>query len=399
MTGTRKSTEDHGDGNWTNPYVQAENQRAQEAAQAAYAQQPQGYAHPYAEPASAHYTQGAYPPEAQAQGVASAPVASYAPPWAPRRQRRRPAFSLARRFLCVLLALLTLATGLTAATAYWAQTTLVDTENFAAMTESIAYDQDFQTSLATAVTDDIMASPAIETYLGDGNSIAWYRGVQNWLYDQTYTLVDGATNSLVTSDAYPQLWAQVISDTHAYNFSGESRPAVLDLSAIYDQAGASVQSATGFSVDTSSLPSRTITLDTGQNIWPINSTVNTLIWLASLWQPLLVASGVSALLGFLLWPRNRFAYLAFIAFSTAALLWIAGLLGGGASLTAGIQLPASNAAVLFLQKLSETITASFASYHNGLALNLLIAGAVLTLLALLSAIMGLTAREATARTR
>ncbi|WP_237222633.1 hypothetical protein [Rothia nasimurium] len=399
MTGTRKSTEDYGNGNWTNPYVQAENQRAQEEAQAAYAHQPQGYTHPYAEPISAPYAQGAYQPEAQAQGAASAPVASYAPPRVPRRQRRRPAFSLARRFFCILLALLTLATGLGAATAYWAHTTLIDTDNFAAMTEAIAYDQDFQTSLASAVTDDIMASPAIETYLGDGNSTAWYGGVQNWLYDQTYTLVDGATNSLVTSDAYPQLWAQVISDTHAYNFSGESRPAVLDLSALYDQAGASVQSATGFGVDTSSLPGRTITLDTGQNIWPINSTINTLIWLASLWQPLLVASGVSALLGFLLWPRNRFAYLAFIAFSAAALLWIAGLLGGGASLTAGIQLPASSAAVLFLQKLSETITASFASYHNGLALNLLIAGAVLTLLALLSAIMGLTAREATARTR
>ena len=392
MTGTRKIIEDYGDGNWTNPYVQAENQRAQEAAQAAYA-------HPYAEPASAHYAQGAHLSEAQMQGAASAPVASYAPPRAPQRQRRRPAFSLARRFLCVLLALLTLATGLTAATAYWAQTTLVDTENFAAMTESLAYDQDFQTSLASAVTDDIMASPAIETYLGDGNSTAWYGGVQNWLYDQTYTLVDGATSSLVTSDAYPQLWAQVISDTHSYNFSGESRPAVLDLSALYDQAGASVQSATGFGVDTSSLPGRTITLETGQNIWPINSTINTLIWLASLWQPLLVVSGVSALLGFLLWPRNRFAYLAFIAFSAAALLWAAGLLGGGASLTAGIQLPASNAAVLFLQKLSETITASFASYHNALALNLLIAGVVLVLLALLSAIMGLTAREATARTR
>lgn len=392
MTGTRKIIEDYGDGNWTNPYVQAENQRAQEAAQAAYA-------HPYAELASAHYAQGAHLPEAQVQGAVSAPVASYAPPRVPQRQRRRPAFSLARRFLCVLLALLTLATGLTSATAYWAQTTLVDTENFVAMTESIAYDQDFQTSLASAVTDDIMASPAIETYLGDGNSTAWYGGVQNWLYAQTYTLVDGATSSLVTSDAYPQLWAQVISDTHAYNFSGESRPAVLDLSALYDQAGASVQSATGFGVDTSSLPGRTITLETGQNIWPINSTINTLIWLASLWQPLLMVSGVSALFSFLLWPRNRFAYLAFIAFSAAALLWVAGLLGGGASLTAGIQLPASNAAVLFLQKLSETITASFASYHNGLALNLLIAGVVLVLLALLSAIMGLTAREATARIR
>lgn len=396
MTGTRKSTEDYGDGNWTNPYVQAENQRAQEAA---YAQQPQGYTHPYAESTSDYYAQGDYPPEAQVQGVASAPMASYTPPRAPRRQRRRPAFSLARRFLCILLALLTLATGLTAATAYWTQTTLVDTENFAAMTESITYDQDFQTSLASAVTEDIMASPAIETYLGDGNSTSWFGGVQNWLYDQTYNLVDGATNSLVTSEAYPQLWAQVISDTHAYNFSGESRPAVLDLSALYDQAGSSVQSATGFSVDTSSLPGRTITLDTGQNIWPINSTINTLIWLASLWQPLLVVSGLSALLGFFLWPRNRFAYLAFMALTAAGLLWAAGLLGGGASLTAGIELPASNAAVLFLQKLSETITASFASYHNGLALNLLIAGAVLVLLALLSAIMGLTAREATARTR
>lgn len=397
MTGTRKSTEYYGDGNWTNPYVQAENQRAQEEAQSAYKHQAQSYSHSYTEPAEAPYSGGTYRPDKRSQAPTSAPVASYALP--PRRQRRRPAFSLARRFFCILLALLTLATGLGAATAYWAHTTLIDTDNFAAMTEAIAYDQDFQTSLATAVTDDIMASPAIETYLGDGNSTAWYGGVQNWLYDQTYTLVDGATNSLVTSEAYPQLWAQVISDTHAYNFSGESRPAVLNFSALYDQAGSSVQSATGFGIDTSTLPGRTVTLDTGQNIWPINSTINTLIWLASLWQPLLVVSGLSALLGFLLWPRNRFAYLAFIALTAAGLLWVAGLLGGGASLTAGIELPASNAAVLFLQKLSETITASFASYHNGLALNLLIAGAVLVLLALLSAIMGLTAREATARTR
>ncbi|MDY6051468.1 MAG: hypothetical protein SPI83_03545 [Rothia sp. (in: high G+C Gram-positive bacteria)] len=361
MTGPHKSTEDYDNGNWTNPYIQAENQRAQEQAWA--------------------------------------PVASYAPPRLPGSPRRRLAFSLARTFFCTLLALLALATGLASATAYWGQTTLVDTKNFAAMTESIAYDQDFQTSLATAVTDDIMTSPAITTYLGDGHSTTWYGGVQNWLYDQTHTLVEGATHSLVTSVIYPQLWAQVISDTHAYNFSGESRPAILDLSALYDQAGSSVQSATGFGIDTSNLPGRTIPLDIGQNSWPINSTINTLIWLASLWQPLLIVSASSALLGFLIWPRNRFAYLAFMAFAAAALLWLAGLLGGGASLTAGIEMPASSAAVLFIQKLSETLTLSFSSYHTDLALKVLVAAAALTLLALLSAIMKLTAREATAPTR
>ena len=106
MTGTRKSTEDYGDGNWTNPYVQAENQRAQEEAQS--------YSHSYTEPAEAPYSGGTYLPDKRSQAPASAPVASYAPP--PRRQRRRPAFSLARRFFCTLLALLTLATGLGAAT-------------------------------------------------------------------------------------------------------------------------------------------------------------------------------------------------------------------------------------------------------------------------------------------
>lgn len=386
--GTRNTTEDYGDGNWTNPRVQAENQSyLANQRQPVYAQPGYDQGPPTPHPAPYRYTDPYQPTPAQV-----APASAWSP-------RRKPAFSLARRFAGVLLALLTLATGLTGATAYWAQTTLVDTQNFTAMTEPIAYDQDFQSSLATAVTDDIMASPTITTYLGDGNSTAWYGGVQNWLYDQTRGVVDTATQSLVTSEAYPDLWAQVIADTHAYNFSGEARPAILDFSAIYDSAGSSVTDATGLGIDTGTLPGRTVTLDTGQNIWPINSAINSFIALANLWQPLLFVAALAALVGFVLWPRNRFAYLAVIGFVGAGLLWLAGIMGGGASLTAGLQLPTSNTAVVFVQKLSEAITASFATYHNDVALKVLIAAAVLTLLAILSAILRLTARATTARTR
>lgn len=380
MAGSKRY-EEYGKGSWTNPEVQAENWRAQAELQA----------QPLADQAFLPPASSAQPQRYQAQLAPDRPSPSFF------RRRSKPRLSLFRRLICSLLALLALLLGLGSAGAYWAQTNLVDTERFSQVTADLAYDPDFQASLATAVTGELMASPVVSSYLGDGNSSAWYGGVQNWLYDQTYSLVDGATQSLVASEAYPQVWAQVIADTHAYNFSGQSRPAQLDLSALYDRAGQSVGAATGLSLDTSSLPGRTITLDSAQNFWPINSAINSLIWLASLWQLLLILSAGCLLLGFLLWPRNRFAYLAFVAFIGSGLLWLLGLIGGGLSLTAGLNLPAGGTALLFVQKLSEILTASFASFHYDWAFNLLIAGAVLTLMAFLSAILGLSTRLAPAQ--
>lgn len=385
---------DHGDGNWSNPQIQAENQRAIHQQET----QGQGYL-----PAHDTYASRFGYPHEPAPGAGYPQPSLYpagaTPAETPYLRPRKPPYRIFRRFFCSLLALFTLLAGLAGATAYWAQTTLVDTENFTALADNLATDQDFQTSLATAVTEDIMASPTISTYLGDGNSDAWYGGVQNWLYDQTYTLIKDTTGELVTSENYPELWSQAIRDSHRYNFSGASRPAQLDFSAIYDEAGGAVQAASGITLDTTSLPGRTLLLDTGQSSWPVNASINALIQYASLWPILLAGSAGSALLGFLLWPGSRFAHLACIAFIGAGLLWLAALVGGGASWLSGMGQGASNSGLLFFQGLSELIADSYANYHSGLAFSLLIAAVILTLLALLTALWRVTARPATARFR
>ncbi|GAA4790507.1 hypothetical protein GCM10023352_05660 [Rothia endophytica] len=389
---------DYGDGSWTNPQIAADNRRYladQEAQQAALHpvppyQPPQPHAYQHNQPApGGSYREPAYQP-AQRR---SFPASYRALP------ARKPALNLTRRFTCILLMPLALLTGLTSALAYWADTTLVDTQNFTELTSSLATDPDFQQALGTSVTDDIMSSDAIATYLGDGNSTTWYGDVQNWLYDRTHTIVSDATTGAITSENFQTLWLEVISDTHAYNFSGESRPAVLDLSAIYDQADDSVNNSLGFTIDTSTLPGRTVPLDNGQGSYPINSAINTLIRFSDSWQLLLAAAAVIAALSFLLWPGNRFAHLAFASLSAAALLWLAGLVGGGLSLTSGISLPASPTAVLFLQSIAEKLTASYADLHYRLAGYALIATLALTLMAILSAILRATARATTAHTR
>lgn len=408
--GTRTTDYKDFDGNWTNPEVQRRNQAA--------ANQPQHYPGPD-QGTRAHLGYQAETTEAPAPAATSAspaqsthlqgyPAPAYPnttqhplpdPRPVPSRGHKRPAFGLARRFFGVLCALLALATGLTGAAAYWSAHTITDTAGFTALTADLATDPEFQEALATSLTEDIMASPAISTYLGDGTSTTWYGGVQNWLYDQTKNFVDTATGATISSDTYPELWNQVITDTHAYNFSGETRPAVLDLSAIYDAASSSVASSTGLAIDTTGLPGRTLTLDTGQNFWPLNSLANSLIMVSDLWQLLLVISGAAALAGVLLWPGSRFGYLAVVFLIGAGVSWLTGLIATGFSLTSGLDLPVGGAALIFLQKLSETISASYASFQNSIALGLLAAAALAALLAVLAAVLKISARLATARTR
>lgn len=402
-TQSRHDFNEHGDGNWTNPQVQAENQRV-------IYQETQGQS-ASAVRAVAYGTAAAYQhtlPQGQGQGrvpqAQTVPASSYPVPVNPAPlpaypYPAKPPYRIFRRFFCSLLALFTLLCGLAGATAYWAQSAIVDTDNFTAMAQGLATDQDFQNSLASAVTDDIMASPTISTYLGDGKSETWYGGAQNWLYDQTYTLVNQATGTVVASEDYPELWAKAMSDSHRYNFSGETRPAMLDFSAIYDKASDSLRATTGISLDTSALPGRTLMLDTGESIWPVNTSINTLIGFAGLWPILLVGCAGSALLGFLLWPGSKCAHLACVAFMGAGLLWATALIGGGASWLSGLGQGASSSGVLFFQKLSQLIAESFASYLNGLAFEVLIAAVVLTLLAILIAVLRVTARPATARFR
>lgn len=386
-TGTQPTTAP-GSGSWVNPAIRAENQRYLAQQQHLQAHQP----HPGYPQAAVHSLEPTRYP-------APVPLAAAPAPRNYRAPRHKPAFSAARRFICVLLAMLTLASGLAGALAHWANTTLVNTQNFTALTQTIAADEEFKTNLSAGMTEDIMGSAAVATYLGDGNSTAWYGGVQNWLYQQTESLVASATTATVTSDAYPELIQQVIADTHAYNFAGESRPAILDLSALYEAAETSVNGAVPLTIETENLPGRTITLDTGNSIYPINSAINSLMAFAGAWQMLLALSGVSALLGFLLWPGHRFAYLAVVAYLGAGVLWVASLVGGGLSLTSGLSLPASTTAVIFVQNLSETLTGSYADHHAQLAGNMLVAAAVLTLIALLVGVLRLTARATTAHTR
>lgn len=389
---------EYGHGNWTNPQIAAENRRylaEQEAQQTALYPAP-----PYQQQSASPYQNSQPAPGGSYRESVYQPVQRGPAPASYRAlPARKPVLSLTRRFICVLLMPLALLVGLTSALAYWADTALVDTQNFTELTSSLATDPEFQQSLSSSVTDDIMSSNAIATYLGDGNSTAWYGDVQNWLYDRTHTIVSDATTGAITSENFQTLWLEVINDTHAYNFSGESRPAVLDLSAVYDQAGSSVNSALGFTIDTSTLPGRTVPLDSAEGSYPINSAINTLIRFSDSWQLILAAAATMAALSFLLWPGNRFGHLAFAALSAAALLWLAGLVGGGLSLTSSISLPASPTAVLFLQSIAEKLTASYADLHYRLAGYALIATLALTLLAILSAILRATARATTAHTR
>lgn len=376
----------YGTGTWTNPAVQANNRR--------YLAEEVPLPAPSSPPAPAPQPAPGRKPTGPQQLVYSS-----RPARAPRPHRRpptRPRLGLLRRFTCTLLAILTLASGTLGALAYWANTTLVDTQNFTALTQQIAQDQDFKQNLASGITADIMASPAVSTYLGDGNSTAWYGGVQNWLYTQTEGLVASATDSTVGSTQYPELIQQVVADTHAYNFSGESRPAALDLSALYEAAEGSVNSLVPLGLETENLPGRLVFLDTGTNVYPINSTINTFLGFAGAWQTFLMVAACSALLAFALWPGNRLAHMALLAYLGAGLLWVLALLARGLSLTSSLNLPVDSTAFIFVQKMSETLTASYADFHVHLAGQVLVAAIVLTLLALLAGVLRLTARATTA---
>lgn len=376
----------YGTGTWTNPAVQANNRRYLADETPTPSNPPAPQPAPRRQPASPKPLIYSKPP-AQAPRPHHRPTA---------RPSSRPRLGLLRRFTCTLLAILTLASGTLGALAYWANTTLVDTQNFTALTQQIAQDQDFKQNLASGITADIMASPAVSTYLGDGNSTAWYGGVQNWLYTQTEGLVASAADSTVGSTQYPELIQQVVADTHAYNFSGESRPAALDLSALYEAAEGSVNSLVPLGLETENLPGRLVILDTGTNVYPINSTINTFLGFAGAWQTFLMVAACSALLAFALWPGNRLAHAAVLAYLGSGLLWVLALLARGLSLTSGLNLPVDSTAFIFVQKMSETLTASYADFHVHLAGQALVAAIVLTLLALLAGVLRLTARATTA---
>lgn len=351
---------DDGKGNWSNPRVQA-------AHRASYHQTA-----PYA-PVSPNYQ----------------PLpAAYPPSYRPAR------LSLGRRLLSILLLLASLLTGLAASGAYWAQTNLVSAAGFEQLTAPLAQDADFQQALAQAVTADLLASEPIASYLGDGQSQAWYGGIQNWLYDQAENLMSQSTESLVASEAYPQLWQETIEATHSYNFSADNQPARLDFSPFYQAALTGVQNRTGLTLglEASSLPGARVALEAEEGPYPVSSSLRALADFAAAWQTYALVSGGLLLLAVLLWPGKRLAFAAVSCLLAAGGTALLGLISSGLSLTSSIPLPALQSAALFLQRLSEAMTASLASSYYGWAGVLFLAGLGLTLLAILSSLLGLTAR-------
>lgn len=379
----------YGDGNWENPHVLAPYRQREAPTHTATDYRDQAHSHMPAV-ATGHAAQQPRTPHAQVAGNL------YAQP-SPLRatskdpSRPKPLLSKTRRFFCLLFVPLFLFLGASSALAYWVQKTLVSPNGFAQVSVSMAYNSDFQNSLAGSAAEDLMQMPSVQAVLGDGNSTAWYGPAQNWLYDRVNTAVHNTAYSLVNTDTYPQVWEQTMNDTHAYIFNGETKPAALDLSYLYSRIDQTVGQPYGIDL-TPENNQHLVLLDSADGTYPLNTLAQGITSFANSWQILTVATAGLGLFLLMLWPGNRLLFAAIVGFIGAGLLWIGGFLAQGSSwVLDAFQIP-TGTGITFIQQLTATLSDSLAAYNASLVGSTALVSAILLALAIACAVVGLTVK-------
>ncbi len=318
------------------------------------------------------------------------------PPAQPAADAAKPLFAPLRRFLALLLALLTLLLAGSAAGAYWAQSSIVDPQGFAAISMNMAENKDFQAELAQAVTQDIMASEALSQYLGNGQESGLWGNVQNWARQQVESGISTAAQTVVEAESYPDMWKEVMADTHDYNMQAQGQGAALDLSALYKEIGQ--QTGTVLGVDTSQVTSGEHLLPlVPAKAHPLGQALQGVQAYAASWPVQLALAGLGLLLGLLLWPGNRCYYLAFMLMLAGAGFWLLSL--GSALLASSLDslsIPSSVGQV-FMAQLASELASSFKAFMLTWVAPALIAGVLFFFLGLALQLTKFSVRAVTGR--
>ncbi len=334
---------------------------------------------------------------------------------APEARARKPRFAGLRRFIGVLLGVVALVLGSSGALAYWAQNTIVQESGFDHLTADMAQDKAFQKELSQAVTKDIMDSEQVTHFLGKSeeeanrgfrvedllNPSRWFEQAQAIGRDQVENAIGAATQAVTQDQNYPQVWQQVMKDTHAYNMDSQRSAAGLNLNAVYQEVDNRVGTIFGFDPDIRGTGDHIIQLEPADSS-PQNSLHGNLMKIkdfAATWQTQLLAALGCALLAFVVWPRARLVFLGILVMLGAAILWGGTLLAPQISNAVDLNAIDSAAGKIFTQGLLERISTSLADFSGSYITVFLIVGGVLILLGIAVQLAQLTARSVSSRTR
>lgn len=318
-------------------------------------------------------------------------VASYA-------QRTKPRFSGLRKFLAILLALVALCFGTTGATAYWVQENFVDSQGFSEISASMAHDSEFQHELAEGVTNDLMKSEAVTKILGDGNSKSTFDpfnilgAIKDWSHDQVEAAILSATTTVVESESYPEVWQQVMNDTHDYNLDDSKTDSVIDVTAIYQKVDEQVGTVLGFDPDLVGSERHLINLDS-QNGTSLNSTFKDIKNFAETWTIQLIIAGAALILAFFIWPRGKLLFTGIIVLLAGAILWFGSIAAEGISQAARSLNITSGVGQVFIQGIANQYAHSLADFASSFVVPTLIIAAALIVLGIAAQIAGLTRKS------
>lgn len=313
-------------------------------------------------------------------------------------QRPRPRFAFLRRCLAILLAAVVLLLGASGSLAFWTQKNFVEKEGFSQISENMAHDQEFQHELAQAVTNDLMESEIITQYLGDGSSKNTFNpldilgSLQDWGHDRVENLISGATTKVVEADNYPEVWQQVMTDTHDYNLDNSKSESVIDITAVYQEVDQQVGSIMGFDPDLVGSERHLINLD-ASNGTSLNQTFKSIRDFAATWQTQLIFAGIAVVLAFLIWPRGRLLFVGIVLLIAGALLWFGSLAAAGISRAAEALNITSSVGQVFIQGLANQYAHSLSEFTGAFVAPVLIGAAALIVLGIAAQIAGLSSRR------
>lgn len=309
--------------------------------------------------------------------------------------RTTPRLSGLRKFLCLLLAVTALLMGASGGLAYWAQKNFVETQGFSAISAQMAHDREFQDQLAQAVTYDLMKAPAIEQYLGDGNSKNIFNPIdilgstKDWGYEQVEKVISSTASTVVTAENYPQVWNQIMIDTHAYNLDDAHTDSAIDITPLYREVDQRVGTFMGFDPDLVGDQPHLVKLDATNGV-SLNATVKNIRDFATTWQMQLMGSAGALILAFLLWPRGRLLFIGMVGLLAGCLLWFGSLAAAGISSAAETLKITSSVGQVFVQELANQYARSLSDFASSWVAPVLITSAILIALGIATQLASLT---------
>lgn len=298
-----------------------------------------------------------------------------------------------RALSATLLALTAVVLGISGATAYWVQQHLVDPAGFAQLSNEMAHDREFQSTLAQAVTNDIMTSDMVKNSVGDGHRDGILGTVQNWAHGQLSGAVSSATQSVVESDQYPQVWNQVTQRSHAYLMAVDSRAAALVIGPVFDAVDQSIGTVAGFDPDLKQFGERMIYLDAPQQgSYPIHDKIMQLQDFSKSWMLQLVLAGVCAVVAFLIFPGKRFYFAAVVTALVAAGLFFCTQNTSYITDQAGQLQVSTDAGRVFINQLATRVAAGLGDFWHGLIGPIVLVAAAFLVIGMLIQLAQLSAR-------